>query len=85
MELTLTVATAKHAWHANQVPTKVTRSCITAVLQPTSRLDVSDVLYFVHPNGSLVFWSISFLDSVPRRSPCVEALGFCYLYRASLQ
>jgi hypothetical protein len=46
------------------VPSKVTRGCLTMVLPPEDRSKISDILYFVHPNGSIVFWSVSYLDTV---------------------
>eukprot|EP00038_Savillea_parva_P002312 m.113177 g.113177 ORF g.113177 m.113177 type:complete len:2381 (+) comp10795_c0_seq1:217-7359(+) len=57
------------------VPSKVTRACLTTVVPKEDRSNVSDILYFVHPNGSLVFWSVSYLDTVPRRSPYIKLIS----------
>jgi len=57
------------------VPSKVTRACLTMAVPPAEETEVLDILYFVHPNGSLVFWSISYLDTVPRRSPYIKLIS----------
>eukprot|EP00037_Helgoeca_nana_P026163 m.293902 g.293902 ORF g.293902 m.293902 type:complete len:358 (-) comp27149_c1_seq1:516-1589(-) len=56
------------------VPSKVTRACLTEAV-PSHESSAPDILYFVHPNGSIVFWSISFLDTAPRRSPFIKLIS----------
>eukprot|EP00041_Stephanoeca_diplocostata_P042119 m.10271 g.10271 ORF g.10271 m.10271 type:complete len:2710 (-) comp7311_c0_seq1:154-8283(-) len=68
---------ASAAMTTPHAPTVFSREHAAATHRPfeSSGTTWADVLYFVHPNGSLVFWSISFLDDSPRRTPYVKLIS----------